>query len=157
MNRKDTGPKDPFLDDLRARYEEQKVNLPAGINDISGAVIGAAIEVHRHLGPGLLENAYEEAVCIELALRGIRFTRQVPLTVIYKGTTIATMQLDLLVEDSLAVELKAIGSLLPVHHAQVLAYLRASGLKLGLLINFNVARLTEGVSRVIDTARPILL
>jgi GxxExxY protein len=113
-------------------------------------VIGAAIEVHRHLGPGFLESAYEEAMSIELALRGITFQRQFEMDVRYKGHVIATNRLDLLVEQRLVVELKAIEGIAPVHIAQTLAYATACGLELGLVLNFNVPTLKDGgIRRVI--------
>ena len=94
-------------------------------NDISGKIIGAAIEVHKHLGPGLLESAYEECLCCEMALRGIRFERQVPLPLNYKGVDLdCGYRLDLLVEDKVIVELKSIETIEPIHEAQMLTYLR---------------------------------
>lgn len=111
--------------------------------------IGAAIEVHRHLGPGVLESVYEEALCIELALREIPFKRQHVVAVEYKGRQIGEGRLDLLVGDRLIVELKAIDNLAPIHTAQALSYLKATGHKLCLLINFNVAVLKHGIKRVI--------
>jgi GxxExxY protein len=114
-------------------------------------VIGAAIEVHRVLGPGLLESIYEEALCIELTERQIPFVRQRQIDLIYKGHVIGAGRLDLLVGDALVVELKAVESLTDVHLAQVLSYLRTTGYHLGLLINFNVAVLRKGIKRVILT------
>ena len=120
------------------------------INEITDRVIGAAIEVHRHLGPGLLESAYEECLCYELSRSGLRFERQVPLPVEYKGLRLdCAYRLDLLVEGSVLVELKAIEELLPIHKAQVLTYLRAAR-KQGLLINFNVEVLKNGLSRIVN-------
>ena len=112
-------------------------------------VIGACIEVHREVGPGLTEIMYEEALCHELALRGIAYERQVPVTVMYKGKVIGTTRVDLLIEGCLIVELKACESLNAVHRAQCICYLRATKLNLALLINFNVPILKDGIKRVI--------
>jgi GxxExxY protein len=111
-------------------------------------IIAAAIEVHRLLGPGLLESIYEEALCIELEMRGIRFQRQVEIDVIYKGRVIKGQRIDLLIEGEVVVELKAVSKLPDVALAQVLSYLKATGLKRGLLINFGLERLVDGVKRV---------
>jgi GxxExxY protein len=111
-------------------------------------IIGAAIEVHRLLGPGLLESIYEDALCVEFELRGIRFERQVDVDVLYKGHTIRGQRLDLLVEKQVVVELKSLTKLPDVAKAQVLSYLKATGLKRGLLINFGLPRLIEGVQRL---------
>lgn len=112
-------------------------------------VIGAAIEVHRTLGPGFLESAYETALSHELALRGVPHVRQCVVEVGYKGQVVGTERLDFLVDGCLIVELKAIDQLAPIHTAQVVSYLRATDLKLDLLINFNVSKLTSGIKRVI--------
>ena len=112
-------------------------------------VIGAAIEVHRALGPGLLESAYEECLCVELGLRDIRFQSQVDLPVVYKEHRAnAGYRLDLVVEDSVVVEIKAVERLLPLHEAQLLTYLRLSGIATGLLLNFNVPVLKDGIRRM---------
>jgi GxxExxY protein len=108
-------------------------------------VIGAAIEVHRELGPGLLESAYEECLCYELSLRGLKFIRQMPLPVRYKGVTLdCGYRIDLLVGDSLILELKCCDHILPVHEAQLLTYLKLTNKRVGLILNFNVAVLTRG-------------
>jgi GxxExxY protein len=112
-------------------------------------VIGAAIEVHRMLGPGFLESVYEEALCVELKLRGIPFERQVNHGVDYKGHHVGDGRLDLLIDKTLIVELKAVEELVPIHTAQVISYLKGTGYRLGLLINFNVPVLKEGIRRVI--------
>jgi GxxExxY protein len=118
------------------------------VNKITEEIIGAAIEVHRVLGPGLLESAYEECLCHELGLRGISFERQRPLPVEYKGIRLECgYRLDLLVENVVAVELKAVSSIEPIHEAQLLTYLRIGGWKIGLLINFNVPVLRNGIRR----------
>jgi GxxExxY protein len=120
-------------------------------NGLSNVIIGAAIEVHRTLGPGLLENIYEECLATELELRGVRIERQRRVTIQYKGRPIAAdLRIDLLVDEQVIVELKAIEKLLPVHSAQLLSYLRLTGRSLGLLINFNVPLLREGVRRVVN-------
>ena len=111
-------------------------------------VIGAAIEVHRVLGPGLLESIYEEALCHEFSLRGIRFERQKAVDVIYKDTLIKGQRLDLLVEGELVVEIKSLSTLPEVAMAQVLSYLRATGLKRALLINFGEQLLKNGIKRI---------
>ncbi|MBL8153824.1 MAG: GxxExxY protein [Anaerolineae bacterium] len=118
------------------------------LNRLTHAVIGAAIDVHRELGPGYLEAMYEEALCVELAERSIAYERQSPINVTYKGTPIGQGYIDVLVEKRLIVELKAVDKLLPIHRAQVISYLRASGLSLALLINFNVPVLRDGIERI---------
>lgn len=113
-------------------------------------IVGAAIEVHRQLGPGLLESAYEVCLSRELSLRGIPFQRQVPLPVEYRGLQLdCGYRLDLIVGGSIIVEVKAVGNVLPIHRAQVLTYLKLTGYQLGLLINFNVETLRSGVYRII--------
>ena len=123
--------------------------LPAHINEISHRVIGAAIEVHRHLGPGFLEKTYEEALAIELRLRSIPFARQVPVEILYKERVITACALDLVVEDEVVLELKAVDHIHAVHRAQTLSYLKAGAFQLGLIINFNVQLLRDGIARVI--------
>jgi GxxExxY protein len=111
-------------------------------------ILGAAIEVHRHLGPGLLESAYEECLCHELHLRGLIFQRQVVLPVEYKGLKLdCGYKIDVLVEDEVILELKAVEKLLPIHQAQLLTYLKLAHKRVGLLVNFNVPLLTEGIIR----------
>ncbi|HSQ42727.1 MAG TPA: GxxExxY protein [Fibrobacteraceae bacterium] len=121
----------------------------AELNLLSQKTIGAAIEVHRHLGPGFLESVYEDALCIELNLQGIRFERQKSISVVYKGFPVGEGRLDLLVENRLIVELKAVEEFHPVHKAQVISYLKSTNLKLGLLINFKVKELRHGIKRII--------
>ena len=119
------------------------------INDLTGEVIGAAIEVHKILGPGLLESAYEECLCRELELRKFLFERQKELPVEYKGVKLdCGYRLDIVVANRLIVELKACDSLQPIHEAQLLTYLRLTGIKVGLLINFNVPVLKQGIKRL---------
>jgi len=118
------------------------------LNKVTEQVIGAAIEVHKALGPGLLESAYEECLCQELALRGVSFDRQVPLPVTYKGVKLdCGYRIDLIVLGAVVVEIKAVESILPIHEAQLLTYLKLGGWKLGLLINFNVPILKDGIRR----------
>ncbi|MBV9960006.1 MAG: GxxExxY protein [Acidobacteria bacterium] len=111
-------------------------------------IIGAAIEVHRVLGPGLLEAIYEEALCVELQLRRLQFQRQVEVEVKYKEHVIKGQKIDLMIEDEVIVELKAVANLPQVATAQTLSYLKATGLRRGLLINFGVSRLVDGIKRV---------
>jgi GxxExxY protein len=116
--------------------------------DLTERIIGCAIEVHRALGPGLLESAYESCLCHELTLSSIPFVRQLELPVEYRGVRVdAGFRIDLLVDDSVVVELKAIEQLTPLHEAQLLTYLRLSGKRVGLLINFNVPLLKAGIKR----------
>ena len=130
----------------------QKQEPDAAVDALASRVIGAAIEVHRLLGPGLLESIYEEALCVELMLAGIPFERQVRLKVGYKQHDIGEARVDLLVHRQLIVELKTVEAIAPVHLAQLLSYLKISRLGLGLLLNFNVANLAQGIRRVICTS-----
>jgi GxxExxY protein len=117
---------------------------------LSERVIGCAIEVHRHLVPGLLESAYEDCLCFELAQAGLSTRRQVELPVLYKGIRLAVgYRLDLLVEERLVLEIKSVERVLPIHEAQLLTYLRMSGLRAGLVLNFNHVVLKEGIRRVV--------
>ncbi len=114
----------------------------------SRRTIGCAIEVHRTLGPGLLESVYEACLCRELARAGLAFVRQLRLPVMYKGEPVeCDLKLDLVVEQSLLLEIKAVNVIHPVHEAQLLTYLKVSGLRIGLIINFNEARLIDGIRR----------
>ncbi|MEO8380152.1 MAG: GxxExxY protein [Acidobacteriota bacterium] len=118
--------------------------------EITGLVIGAAIDVHQAIGPGLLESAYQECLCWELGLRGIRFEKQLALPVHYKGLSLdCSYRLDLLVESTLVVELKSVTKIDPVHQAQLLTYMKLGAWPLGLLINFNVRFLKEGIRRLV--------
>jgi GxxExxY protein len=121
-----------------------------GIDGITRRVIGAAIAVHRELGPGLLESAYEACVAAELAQRGVAFRRQAPLAFTYRGTPVdAGYRLDFVVEELVIVELKSVARLEPIHAAQVLTYLKLARLPVGLLINFNVPFLRHGIRRLV--------
>ena len=120
-------------------------------NEITKLVIGFAIDVHRALGPGLLESAYEECLCYELAQSGTRFLRQVTLPVRYKGIALdCGYRMDLLVDDLVIIEVKAVESLCPIHEAQLLTYLKLADKPVGLLINFNVPVLKEGLKRIVN-------
>ena len=112
-------------------------------------VVGAALEVHRTLGPGFLESIYEQALCAERLSRAVPFRRQVPIAVRYKGQIVGQGQLDLLIGQRLVVELKAVEALAPIHAVQLRSYLKATGLTLGLLVNFNVPFLQQGIRRII--------
>ena len=121
------------------------------MNKLTEEIIGKSIEVHRELGPGLLESAYETCLVYELRNAGLKVETQKPLPLIYKGIKIdCGYRIDVLVEDSIIIELKSIEQILPVHKSQVLSYLRLSNLKLGLLINFNVILLKQGIHRIIN-------
>jgi len=120
-------------------------------NEISERIIGAAIEVHRHHGPGLVEQIYEESLCHELHLRGIRFERQKQVPIFYKGIKLGgPLYLDLIVEDKVIVDLKAKEEVTPLDRAKLLSYLRLCKLRLGLLINFHSVVLKDGISRVVN-------
>ena len=126
--------------------------LAVAVNLLSGRVIGAAIEVHRVLGPGLLESAYEDCLAHELRLAGIRFARQQALPIEYKGVRLdAGYRLDLAVEEMIVVEIKSVERLSGIHEAQLLTYLKLTGYPLGLLINFNVPILVSGIKRRANT------
>jgi GxxExxY protein len=121
------------------------------MNEITERVIGACIEIHKTLGPGLLESTYEECLCHELSLAGLTFERQRALPVVYKGVMLdCGYRLDVVVEGKVILELKAIEAMTSVHEAQLLTYLKLSGLTLGLLINFNVAVLKNGLKRIVN-------
>jgi GxxExxY protein len=118
-------------------------------NELTEKIIGCAIEVHRNLGPGLLESIYEKALCHEFGERGIKFESQKIIPVIYKSVSLGDFRIDLLVENQIVVELKAVERNDPIFKAQLLSYLKLTGHKLGLLINFNVPLLKDGISRII--------
>ena len=117
-------------------------------DQLTEEIIGCAIEVHRYLGPGLLESIYEEALCHEFTLQGVQFQRQVDVDVVYKGLTIKGQRLDLLVEGEVVVELKSLSKLPEVALAQTLSYLKATGLKRALLVNFGEKKLVDGIKRI---------
>jgi GxxExxY protein len=121
------------------------------LNALSGRVIGAAIAVHSALGAGYAESVYEEALCVELEFRGIAVERQVVVSLSYRGRPIGTQRLDLVAANAIVLELKAVEHLAEIHFAQLLSYLKATRLQLGLLLNFNVPSLRTGIRRVINT------
>jgi GxxExxY protein len=134
-----------MADDSRSTVNEPGPEYAAAAH----AVIGAAIEVHRHLGPGYLEIVYEKALEVEMIARSIRFERRKKIQVFYKGQPVGRGQLDFLVEDILVVELKAVEMIAPIHQAQVISYLKTMDRPLGLLINFRVPLLKDGVRRIV--------
>jgi GxxExxY protein len=126
------------------------MNIDIEHDPISNKVIGLAIEIHRILGPGLLESAYEECFALELRQSAIRFQRQFPLAVTYKGLALdCGYRLDFVIEEYLVVELKSVERLLPIHEAQLLTYLKLSGMRIGLLMNFNTRLLKDGIKRLV--------
>jgi GxxExxY protein len=128
------------------------MDLPAHINNTTHNILGGAIEVHRCFGPGLLEAPYVEGLELELSDHGLRYQRQRAAPLVYKGHALtASYRIDLVIEDLVIVEVKAIERVLPVHEAQLITYLRVTELPVGLLINFNVARLMDGVVRRVNT------
>jgi GxxExxY protein len=131
---------------------EQRAAEQPMTDELTRVVIAACIEVHRHLGPGLLESAYERCVCHELTLRGIRFERQRSIPLTYKGLQLdCGYRADVIIEESLLLEIKAVDHLLPVHQAQVITHLKLTGLTTGLLVNFHVSVLKDGVRRLINS------
>lgn len=120
-------------------------------NEISSQIIGAAIEVHKHLGPGLLESSYEACLLFELRQRGLNVKSQIALPISYKGVQLeAGYRIDILVEEKVIIEIKAVDELAEIHTAQILTYLKLINLKLGLLINFNSVKLVNGLKRVVN-------
>lgn len=120
-------------------------------NEISSQIIGAAIEVHKFLGPGLLESSYEACLLFELRQKGLNVKSQVPLPVSYKGLLLeAGYRIDILVEEKVIIEVKAVDKLAEIHTAQILTYLKLTKLKLGLVINFNTVKVIEGLKRVVN-------
>ena len=120
------------------------------INQLSSQIIGAAIEVHKALGPGLLESAYEKCLCHELKLREFSFENQKPLSLVFKGEKLdCGYKLDIVVENTIVLELKSCEKIEPIHKAQLLTYLKLSGLKVGLLLNFNVPVMRDGIVRIV--------
>lgn len=128
---------------MHRREPDQRVDA------IARSVIGAAIEVHRVLGPGFLEAVYEDALAVELAQCKLPFERQYPVVVVYRAVSVGHQRLDFLVDKQLVLEVKAVERLAPIHTAQVLSYLKATGLHLGLLVNFNTVRLQAGIKRLV--------
>ncbi len=142
----------PSSTDAESPERPQRAPIRAGqivYAELSHAIVGAAIEVHRHIGPGQLESVYERALRHELVLRKIPHRAQVPIPMLYKGCAVGDYVADLIVDDKIVVELKAVTALQPVHLAQTLSYVHATRLRLGLLINFNVPVLCRGVRRLV--------
>jgi GxxExxY protein len=135
------------FDEFKARNNETDPEL----DRLTERIIGACIEVHRELGPGLTENFYEAALCHEFDLRGITYQRQFPIAVKYKDAEIGNTRIDLIVDNRVIIELKSCEGLTSVHRAQLMCYLQITRIKVGLLINFNVAILTDGIKRVVNT------
>jgi GxxExxY protein len=137
----------------RGTEAQRKTNLVEIIRDkdpLTKIVIGSAIEVHRHLGPGLLESVYEECLCHELSTLGIEFERQVQLPLEYKGVSLEYgLRLDILIPGKLVIELKTVEKIMPIHEAQLLTYLKLASIPTGLLINFNVPVLRDGIRRMV--------
>ena len=123
-----------------------------GNTELTRRIIGCALEVHRQLGPGLLENVYESALCIEMNAQGLAFARQVGVPLYYRGELVSEHRPDLIVENEVVVEVKSVENLAPLHRAQVLTYLRVTGLQVGLLLNFNSPTLRAGTRRVVLNA-----
>jgi GxxExxY protein len=119
------------------------------LNVMTENIIGCAIEVHRNLGPGLLESIYDKAMCYEIGAKGMRFQNQLVIPILYKGTILGEHRIDMIVEDEIIVELKAVDRMDPVFKAQILSYMRTTNKKPGLLINFNVPYLKDGIQRII--------
>jgi len=132
-------------------HTERKPNKPAQTTDpLTEKIIGAAIEVHRALGPGLLESIYEECLCHELALQKLEFRRQIPVPLVYKDVQLENpLRIDLLVADEVIVELKSVDKLSGLHQAQLLSYMKLAGKTKGLLLNFNCPVLTDGIKRMV--------
>ncbi len=124
-------------------------DLPADTEQAAERIIGCAIEVHRQLGPGFLEGIYHDALAIELETAGLQFQREVPIILKYRNRPLRPHRLDLIVEDRIIVELKAVEQVDRIHRAQLMSYLRASGIRLGLLMNFNVEILKSSIRRVV--------
>lgn len=134
---------------------ERSVKDPETLNHLTSQIIGSAVEVHRNLGPGLLESAYEECLCHELSLRDISFERQVALPVKYKGVSLdCGYRIDLEIERSVVVELKSVDAVSDIHRAQLLTYLKLRDRWLGLLLNFNVSVMKDGIVRLVQGAAP---
>lgn len=125
-------------------------DLDAQVEKISQKVVHCLYEVHKNIGPGYLEKIYEDCLCEEFELQGVKYTRQAPLKIIYKGREIPTLyRLDLVVENKIIIELKCVEKILPVHKAQIMSYLKMSDLELGFLMNFNSVLMKEGLRRVV--------
>ena len=138
-------------EDKKTLRAQRKSRMIKEEDRLSKEIIGAAIEVHRHLGPGMLESAYEKCLCKELEIRNIEFEKQKPLAVVYKGITLdCGYKLDVVVEGKVILELKSVNKFEAIHDAQLLTYLKIADLKLGILINFNVPVLKDGIKRIVN-------
>ena len=138
-------------EDKKTLRAQRKSRMIKEEDRLSKEIIGAAIEVHRHLGPGMLESAYEKCLCKELEIRNIEFEKQKPLAVVYKGITLdCGYKLDVVVEGKVILELKSVNKFESIHDAQLLTYLKIADLKLGILINFNVPVLKDGIKRIVN-------
>lgn len=130
---------------LDAKQDSERINF------LTEKIIGCAIEVHKAIGPGSLESAYEECLCYELAQNGLKFERQIPLPVVYKGVKLdCGYKLDVIVEDTIIIELKAVDRIIAIHEAQLLSYLRMLDLRVGLILNFHSSVLKEGIKRIVN-------
>ena len=144
-----------YRQDAEDAKEERGIAMEMGmepdseLDELAHALIGAAIEVHRTFGPGLTENLYENALCVELRLRGIPFAKQAPVTVSYKGEIVGEFHVDLIVGGRLVVELKAVERFAPIHQAIAITYMKITKCQVALLLNFNVPVLKEGIKRVV--------
>jgi GxxExxY protein len=128
-----------------------RIKIPARINELASVAVDACLAVHRELGPGLLESAYETCLARELELRDVSFQRQCEVPLLYKGVSVAAgFRADIIIENVLILELKAVDSLLPIHEAQLITYLKLMDLPLGMLVNFNVPLVREGIQRVLN-------
>ena len=134
-------------------FVDEDMEPDPALNRITNAIIAAAIDVHRALGPGHLESAYEQAMDVEMTLRGIPFRRQVDVDLLYKGHAVGKARLDFLVEETVVLDLKAVERLSSVHDAQMISYLSITGHPLGLIINFNVPALRHGIKRIAGRRR----
>ena len=123
--------------------------LPAETEEVMHRIIGAAIEVHRHLGPGFLESIYHRALVVELLERGIKYQKDVGVDIFYKGRRLQEYRLDLIVESVVVVEVKAVSQVDPIHNSQLVSYLKATNLRAGLLLNFNAVTMQAGIKRVV--------
>ena len=134
-----------MLDMFDVEHDSERTNF------LTEKIIGCAIEVHKAIGPGLLESAYEECLCYELAQNGLTFERQVPLPVVYKGVKLdCGYKLDIIVENIVIIELKAVDRIIAIHEAQLLSYLRMLDLRVGLILNFHSSVLKEGIKRIVN-------
>jgi GxxExxY protein len=136
--------------DTETRRESQREPIPDAINEASGMIIDAALQVHKSLGPGLLESVYEECLCYELESRGLDVKRQIQVPLVYKELQFdCGFRIDLLVNDEVVVEIKAVEAVLPIHTAQLLTYLKVTENRVGLLVNFNETKIKNGIHRFV--------